>query len=87
MGESHNLGQFRLANPEGKFEYPMADPQKLSPEMVARISDELIGTPVPADDPQPVAALLRVLIREMAPMRAMNVEDAEPATTYEASPP
>lgn len=65
----------------------MADAQPVSPETLVRIAAELAGTPVRDEDLPAVAALLSGLVSEMGPMRAMEMPDAEPATTYDPSPP
>ncbi len=62
----------------------MPDPKKLSPETLARIADELVRTPVAEQELEAVAALLGALASEMAPMRAMEVGNAELATIYKA---
>ena len=65
----------------------MADTPKLSSATVDRTARELVGTPLGEQELEAVAALLGALTSEMAPMRAMNVGESEPATLYEASEP
>lgn len=65
----------------------MQERPPLSADTVARMSEELLGTPIGRQQREAVAALLGGLVSEMAPMRAMEVGDTEPATTYDASQP
>ena len=65
----------------------MSDVQPVSAEAVVRMGAELVGHAVGADDLPAVAALLSGLVTEMGSMRAMEIHDAEPATTYDPSPP
>ena len=65
----------------------MADAQPVSPETVVRMGAELVGHAVGDEDLRAVAALLSGLLSEMGSMRAMEIHDTEPATTYEASHP
>jgi len=62
----------------------MPDPPRLSSETIARTARELVRTPVVEQDLAAVAALLGALTSEMAPMRAMEILDVEPATIYDA---
>ena len=64
----------------------MANPQKLSSETVARMADELVGALMPTEQIEAVTALLNGLADELAAMRAMDLTDSEPASTYDASP-
>ena len=66
---------------------PMANAQPLSSETLALVAERLVGTPVGERELSAVAALLNGLTSEMAPMRAMEVRDAEPATTYDPREP
>lgn len=63
----------------------MADAQPVSPGSAARMGTELVGHALPDEDLRAVAALLSGLVSEMAPMRAMEIHDTEPATTYDPS--
>ena len=65
----------------------MADAQRVSHETVVRMGAELVGNAVGDDDLPAVAALLSGLVSEMGSMRAMEIHDTEPATTYDPSPP
>jgi len=65
----------------------MPDPREFSTETLARMADELLGTPLAEQELQSVAALLGALTSEMAPMRAMDVGNSEPATIDKASRP
>lgn len=63
----------------------MPNARQLSSETIARMADELVGVPMGEQELHAVAALLGGLTSEMAPIRAMDVGHAEPATTYDAS--
>lgn len=65
----------------------MQNAPKLSPDTVARMTEELLHTALDARRHEAIAALLSGLISEMTPMRAMDVGDAEPAAVYDASQP
>jgi hypothetical protein len=65
----------------------MANAKTPSPDTIARTARELVGTFVDEQDLEAVAALLGALAVEMAPMRAMEIGGAEPATAYDASEP
>jgi hypothetical protein len=65
----------------------MQTPPKLSPDTVARMTDELLHTSLDAQRRQAIAALLDALILDMTPMRSMDVGDTEPAAIYDASQP
>ena len=65
----------------------MSGTQKLSPATLTRIARDLLGTPLAEQDLEAVAALLRALTSEMAPMRAMEILDVEPAVTYDPRQP
>jgi hypothetical protein len=58
----------------------------ITSETIAQMADELVATPVQAEDRQTVAFVLAVLGAEIAAMRALDVGEREPATTYEADP-
>ncbi len=61
------------------------EPAKVTPETVARMAAEVVGTPVKDKDRPPVADLLGSLQADMAALRAMNVGTAEPAFLYDAA--
>ncbi|MFH1924810.1 MAG: hypothetical protein ABIP48_33590 [Planctomycetota bacterium] len=63
----------------------MQNERPLSAETIARMTEELLGTPVDRRQHEAVAALLGGLISEMAAMRAMEIGNVEPATVYDAS--
>ena len=65
----------------------MPDVEPVSAETVVRMGAELVGHAVGDDDLPAVAALLSGLVSEMGSMRAMEIHDTEPATTYEPSLP
>ena len=65
----------------------MANAQPLSPKTLALVAERLVGTLVGEQDLPAVAALLDGLTSEMASMRAMEVSDVEPATTYDPREP
>ena len=65
----------------------MADAQPVSPDTAARMGAELVGHALPEEDLRAVAALLSGLVSEMGSMRAMEIPDTEPATTYDPSQP
>jgi hypothetical protein len=65
----------------------MEDAEQVAPETVVRMGAELVGSAVTEDDLEAVAGLLSGLVSEMLPMRAMETDDSEPATTYDPSPP
>jgi len=63
----------------------MQNAPNLSPDTVARMADELLQISPDAGRREAIAALLGGLVSEMTPMRAMDVGDAEPAASYDAS--
>lgn len=65
----------------------MQTPPNLSPDTVARMAEELLQVFPDAGRREAIAAVLGGLILEMAPMRAMDVDDSEPAACYDASQP
>ena len=65
----------------------MPDTQKVSSELIARVARELVGTPLGEQELEAVAGLLAALTSEMAPMRAMEIPDVEPVTTYDPRQP
>ena len=65
----------------------MADTEQVAPETVVRMGAELVGHAVTEEDLEAVAGLLSGLASEMVPMRAMEIDDVEPASTYDPSPP
>jgi hypothetical protein len=65
----------------------MSDMQKPSSETLARAARELVGTRLDERELEAVAGLVGALVTEMAPMRAMETLDVEPATLYDAREP
>jgi hypothetical protein len=65
----------------------MKDAPPVSPQTVVRMGAELAGHVAAEDDLSAVAALLSGLVGEMGSLRAMAVDDTEPASTYDPSPP
>jgi hypothetical protein len=64
----------------------LADPEparKITPETIARMADELVGTPLKEKDRKAVAELLQSLAADMTALRALNVGENEPATIYD----
>ena len=65
----------------------MPSASRLTPETIARTSDQLVGTPLPKGDRAGVAQLVGALLAEMTAMRALDVEASEPATLYQPTEP
>jgi hypothetical protein len=65
----------------------MEDAEQVAPDTIVRMEAELVRSPVAEEDLEAVAGLLSGLVSEMAPMRAMETDDSEPATTYDPTPP
>ena len=63
----------------------MLNAEKPSPETLARVADELVGVPLAEQRFEAIAGLLSAILAEMAPMRAIDVGNAEPATIYDSS--
>lgn len=61
-----------------------APPAKITPETIARMAEEIVGTPVKEKERQAVVDVLQSLAADMAALRAMSVGTAEPATLYDA---
>ena len=59
-------------------------PANITPETVARMTAEVVGTPVNAKDRRAVADMLQALTADMAALRRLNVGAAEPAFHYDA---
>jgi len=57
----------------------------ITPETVARMVTELVGTPVAESDRRAVADMLQSLAADMAGLRALDVGAAEPAFLYDAA--
>jgi hypothetical protein len=62
----------------------MSTSQSVQCETIARVANELVGTPIDRQRLDAVAALVGALMSEMSRMRAMNVGGDEPATIYTA---
>jgi hypothetical protein len=65
----------------------MEDAERVAPDTVVRMGAELVRSAVTEEDLEAVAGLLSGLVSEMLPMRAMEIYDSEPATTYDPTPP
>ena len=63
---------------------PMPDEPPLAPETLARLAEGLVEARIDDGQLEAVAGLLHGLAGELGPMRAMRVDEAEPATTYDA---
>jgi hypothetical protein len=60
-------------------------PPRITPDTIARMAGEVVGTPVQEKHLLAVAGLLQSLAAEMTALRAMNVGAAEPAFVYDAA--
>ena len=65
----------------------MPNASRLTPETIARMSDQLVGTSVAEGDRPGVAELVGALLAEMTAMRELDVEANEPATIYQPTEP
>jgi hypothetical protein len=57
---------------------------KVTPETVARMATELVGTRVAEKERKAAADMLQAILTEMTALRRMDVGSAEPAFTFEA---
>ncbi len=64
----------------------MATPQKITAETLSRMAEEMLALRLGQRDAQAAAGLLGALAGDMAALRAMNVGEAEPATTCGEEP-
>ena len=65
---------------------PDSEPSaKVTPETIARMAGEIVGTPVKEKERKAVADLLQALAANMAALRRMDVGSAEPAFTFDST--
>jgi hypothetical protein len=62
----------------------MPDTTPVTPETVAAMALQLLGTPLTEADAAAAAGMLNALATDMQAFRKLNPGDEEPATTYAA---
>ena len=60
-------------------------PARIAPETVARMADEVVGTPIKEADRPRLLDELQFLAGDMVALKAMKVGPAEPALVYDAA--